>query len=166
MMGFGQGIGIFFVIRSLAGRGKEGVFYYGPQGTKPACWATSRCSFTPKDRGGGGRQKKTVFPSSYSAFFATQQNRKQDDRGWRQNQKYKWKHAFKRTTSDSKRGLIKKNIKPDEHFIIMIPTLPCALCLIARLRRALLRELRVSDMELVVGYVEWCSRSHIVLTAA
>lgn len=81
----------------------------------------------PHTKGPGRRRKtkKTVFPSSYSAFFATQQNRKQDDWGG-QNQKYKWKHAFKRTTSDSKRGLIKKNIKPDEHFTIMIQTVPCA----------------------------------------
>lgn len=28
--------------------------------------------------------------------------------GGEQNQKHKWKHAFKRTTSNSKRGLIKK----------------------------------------------------------
>lgn len=47
----------------------------------------------------------------------------------------------------------------------MIQTVPCALCLMLACD-VLCCVSFVSDMELVVGYVEWCSRSHIVLTAA
>lgn len=58
--------------------------------------------------------------------------------------KYKWKRAFKRTTSGSKRGLIKKNIKPDEHFILMIQTVTTNVPdVLACDVLSLLRELRV-----------------------
>lgn len=62
---------------------------------------------TPKDRGGGGRQKRRSFRQATvrSLLRSKTENRMI---GGEQNQKYKWKHAFKRTTSDSKRGLIKK----------------------------------------------------------
>lgn len=40
MMGFGSGDWYFFR-HQVTGRREEGVFYYGPKGTKTGCWATS-----------------------------------------------------------------------------------------------------------------------------
>lgn len=59
---------------------------------------------------GPGRRRKTKedgLSVKLQCVLCYAANRKQDDWG-EQNQKYKWKHAFKRTTSNSKRGLIKK----------------------------------------------------------
>lgn len=60
MMGFGQRIGILFVIRSLAGR-KEGVFYYGPKGYKNGMLGNQQI-FEHQSTGKEAKDKKRVLP--------------------------------------------------------------------------------------------------------
>lgn len=58
MMGFGQGIGIFFVIRSLAGRGKEGCILLRPAGYKTSMLGNQQMFLHTKGPGEEAEDKK------------------------------------------------------------------------------------------------------------
>lgn len=66
---------------------------------KRGCWATSR--FSPHQRTGKEVKDKNRVSFCQATVRCLLRGKTQNRIGGGENQKYEWKHTFKRTTSDS-----------------------------------------------------------------